>query len=58
LTRQDFAAALRKAADQQVSDGFLLSEDEERAVSENLGLYDRILAHDPKDPGCDYLFAQ
>jgi hypothetical protein len=58
LTRQDFAAALRKAADQQVSDGFLLSEDEERAVSENLGLYDRILAHDPKDHGCDYLFAQ
>ncbi len=58
LTRQDFAAALRKAADQQVSDGFLLSEDEERAESENLGLYDRILAHDPKDPGCDYLFAQ
>ena len=58
LTRQDFAAALRKAADQQVSDGFLLSEDEERTVSENLGLYDRILAHDPKDPGCDYLFAQ
>jgi hypothetical protein len=58
LTRQDFVAALRKAADQQVSDGFLLPEDEERAVSENLGLYDRILAHDPKDRGCDYLFAQ
>jgi hypothetical protein len=58
LTRQDFAAALRKAADQQVSDGFLLPEDEERVVSENLGLYDRIQAHDPKDHGCDYLFAQ
>jgi len=48
---------VRKAADQQVAEGFLLPEDEERAVSENLGLYDRILAHDPSDRSCAYLFA-
>jgi hypothetical protein len=56
-SREDFAAALRKAADQQVADGFLLPEDVQRAVSENLGLYDRILAHDPADRSCAYLFA-
>jgi len=56
-SREDFAAALLKAADQQVAEGFLLPEDEQRAVSENLGLYDRILAHDPSDRSCAYLFA-
>jgi len=35
-----------------------LPEDEEHAVSENVGLYDRILAHDPDDLSCKYLFAE
>ena len=55
-TRDDFIARVRKAADRQTAEGFLLPEDEERAVSGNLGLYDRILAHDPSDRGCSYLF--
>jgi hypothetical protein len=57
-TREDFIAKVRKAASQQIAEGFLLQEDEERAVSENLGLYDRILAHDPDDRGCGYLFPE
>jgi hypothetical protein len=57
-TREDLAAKLRDAANQQVSTGFLLEEDVERAITENLGLYDRILTHDPNDPSCRYLFAE
>ena len=57
-TREDFIAKVRQAAGRQIADGFLLPEDEERAVSENVGLYDRILAHDPTDRGCSYLFPE
>lgn len=57
-TREDFAAKLRDATNQQVSTGFLLEEDVDRAITENLGLYDRILARDPNDPSCHYLFAE
>jgi hypothetical protein len=34
-----------------------LPEDVERAVSENLALYDRVMAHAPEDQSCQYLFA-
>jgi hypothetical protein len=54
-TRADYEAKVRAAAAKQVAAGFLLPEDIERAVSENLGLYDRVMAHDPKDPSCRYL---
>jgi len=56
-TRNDFVEMLRKAAHREVAAGFLLQEDVTRAVDESAGLYDRILAHDPKDASCDYLFA-
>jgi hypothetical protein len=56
--RDAYAAAVRAAADQQVAAGLLLAEDVERAMKQNLGLYDRILARDPVDQGCDYLFAK
>jgi Alpha/beta hydrolase domain len=54
--REDFVKRVRDAAIRQASAGFLLDEDLERAVAENVGLYDRILAHDPADRGCEYLF--
>jgi len=54
-TRAAYEVKVRAAAAKQVAAGFLLPEDIERAVSENLGLYDRVLAHDPKDPSCRYL---
>ena len=57
-SREDFIGKVRKSARQQIAEGFLLSEDEDRAVSENVGLYDRILAHDPNDRGCGYLFPE
>ena len=56
-SRGAFEALLRKAADRQKAAGFLLDEDVERAVAENLGLYDRVMLHDRADPGCAYLFA-
>lgn len=57
-TRADFEKKLRAAADRMEAQGFLLAEDRERALAENLGLYDRILAHDPEDRSCAYLFAR
>jgi hypothetical protein len=56
-TRSAFLAKVRMAAKHEVAAGFLLSEDVERAVSENLALYDRIMAHAPEDQSCRYLFA-
>ncbi|QUD87004.1 alpha/beta hydrolase domain-containing protein [Phenylobacterium montanum] len=55
-TRADLEAKLRAAAARQLAAGFLAPEDVERTVAENLGLYDRILAHDPADKSCRYLF--
>jgi hypothetical protein len=55
-SRGAFEALVRKAADRQKAAGFLLDEDVERAVGENLALYDRIMLHDRADPSCGYLF--
>jgi hypothetical protein len=57
-SRENFIAKVREASNSQVGSGFLLQEDVERAVAENLGLYDRILAHDPTDRSCSYLFPE
>ena len=57
-TRADFVAAVTAAAERQVSVGLLLPEDVARTLAENAGLYDRILARDPSDQGCGYLFAE
>jgi hypothetical protein len=56
-TRSAFIAKLRLAARHQVAAAFLLSEDVERAISENVALYDRVMAHAPNDQSCQYLFA-
>ena len=55
-TRDDYIAKVKAAAARQEAAGFLLSEDVDRAVAENVGLYDRIMAHDPTDLSCRYLF--
>ena len=57
-TRDAYIAKVRAAAAREVEAGFLLSEDVERTVRENVGLYDRIMAKDPKDRSCQFLFAQ
>lgn len=56
-SRSAFLAKVRVAARHQVTAGFLLPEDVERAVSENLALYDRVMAHPPQDQSCQYLFS-
>jgi len=55
-TRADYVRHAEEAADKQIAAGFLLPEDRARALAEVEGLYDRILAHDPKDQSCEYLF--
>ena len=55
-TRTDFIAKLSAAARRPVTAGYLLEEDVARAVAQNVGLYDRILAMDPADMGCAYLY--
>lgn len=56
-SRDDFVRKVRAAAARQVVAGFLLPEDVERAVEENVGMYDRILAHESGDRTCEYLYA-
>lgn len=56
--RDAYVAAVRAAAERQVAAGLLLQEDVERTMKENVGLYDRIIARDPSDQSCTYLFTQ
>ena len=55
-TRDAYVARVKAAASAQVTAGFLLPEDVDRAVAENVGLYDRIQGHEPADRSCEYLF--
>ena len=52
-----YARTARAAALRQVAAGFLLPEDVDRTIRENVGLYDRLQAHDPDDRSCSYLFS-
>jgi hypothetical protein len=54
--RAGYEAKVRSAAADVVGRGFLLPEDVDALVEEAGGLYDRIMAHDPADRSCDYLF--
>lgn len=58
-SRDDFVAKVSAAAERQVAAGLLLREDVERTLTENTGLYDRILAREvgaQGEQGCGYLF--
>ena len=54
--RNAYADKVRTAAAEVVEKGFLLPEDVDPLVKDAAGLYDRILAHDPADRSCRYLF--
>jgi hypothetical protein len=56
--RGDYEQKVRAAAAAVVGKGFLLPEDVDALVSDAGGLYDRIMAHDPADRSCQYLFAR
>jgi hypothetical protein len=54
--RAAYEAKVRAAAAAVVADRFLLPEDVDALVAEAGRLYDRIMAHDPADRSCRYLF--
>jgi hypothetical protein len=56
LDRADFIGKTRAAADEAVMAGELLAEDVDALVEEAGTLYDRVIAHDPADKRCKYLF--
>ena len=56
--RAAYEAKVRAAANAAVGQRFLLPEDVDALVGEAGGLYDRIMAHDPADPSCRYLFGR
>jgi Alpha/beta hydrolase domain len=56
--RAAYEAKVRSVAADVVGRGFLLPEDVDALVDEAGGLYDRIMAHDPADRSCDYLFGR
>jgi hypothetical protein len=54
--RADYETRLRAAAADVVRRGYLLEEDVDALVSGAGSLYDRIMAHDPADASCRYLY--
>jgi hypothetical protein len=56
--RAAYEAKVRSAATDAVGQGFLLPEDVDALVAEAGKLYDRIMAHDPTNRSCDYLFGR
>jgi hypothetical protein len=56
--RAAYEAKLRSAATDAAGQGFLLPEDVDALVAEAGKLYDRIMAHDPTNRSCDYLFGR
>jgi hypothetical protein len=56
--RADYEKKLRAAAERTVAAGFLRAEEVDAVVRDGGAFYDRLMAHDPADRGCTYLFAQ
>jgi Alpha/beta hydrolase domain len=54
--RAAYTDKVRGAAAGVIDKGFLLPEDVDALVQEAGGLYDRVMARDPADPSCHYLF--
>jgi Alpha/beta hydrolase domain len=54
--RAPYEEAVHAAARRVSQDGFLLADEIDPLVREAGGLYDRIMAHDPADPGCRFMF--
>jgi hypothetical protein len=54
--RSDYEAKLRAAAATVAGKGLLLPDDVDALVRDGGGLYDRIMAHDPADRSCQYMF--
>ncbi|MEA1651332.1 alpha/beta hydrolase domain-containing protein [Nitrospirillum sp. BR 11164] len=55
-SRQDFLAKAQAAIAREVAAGWVLAEEADSLLADQGALYDRIMAHDPSDTGCGYLF--
>jgi hypothetical protein len=55
-TRERYIKQLNQAADHLIANGYLLPEDRERTIRENVGLYDRLLRREEPNTSCHYLF--
>jgi hypothetical protein len=56
--RADYEKKLRAAAQRTVAAGFLRAEEVDALVGRGGEFYDRIMARDPADHGCEYLYPQ
>jgi Alpha/beta hydrolase domain len=56
--RADYETQLRAAAARTVASGFLRAEEVDAVVHDGGDFYDRIMARDPADSGCEYLYPQ
>ena len=56
--RSDYEARLRASAAGAVGQGFLLAGEVDALVTEGGGLYDRLMARQPADASCQYLFGR
>ncbi len=54
--RSDYEAKLRASAAAVAGKGWLLQDDVDALVRDGGGLYDRVMAHDPADRSCQYMF--
>jgi hypothetical protein len=56
-TKEAFLARVHAAARREAAAGFLLADEIDQEVTDQSSLYDRIMARDPADQSCGYLFA-
>ena len=56
VDREAYLIRYREAAGQLMHDGFLVPEELEGVIEKAGYFYDRVLAHDPADPDCAYLY--
>ena len=54
--RADYEAKLRASAAAVAAQGFLPAEETDELVRQAGDFYDRIMAHDPADTSCGYLY--
>jgi hypothetical protein len=55
-TKAAFLAQVKAAAEREAAAGFLLEDEIAQEVKDQSALYDRVMAHDPADRTCEYLF--
>jgi hypothetical protein len=57
-SKKAFMARVHVHLSRQAKAGFLLAEDVDAVAEEQSARYDRVMAHEPEDQTCNYLFAK